>query len=90
MANPSEQWHLSKSVPVTLIMGLLIQAVAIVWTVSTMSAGIEQNKADILRNDTRITTVEGTVHSQAIALARIDENIKAIRAAVEAMVDASN
>ena len=90
MANASEQWHLSKSVPVTLIMGLLIQAVAIVWTVSTMSADINENKADILRNDTRIITIEATVHSQAIALARIDENIKAIRTAVEAMADANN
>jgi len=87
MNKPTEQWHLSKSVPVTLIMGLLIQAVAIVWTVSTMSAGIEENKGDILRNETRITTIEGTVHAQAISLARIDENIKAIRQAVELMAN---
>ncbi len=90
MAQHNEQWHLSKSVPVSLIMGLLIQAVAIVWTVSTMSAGIDENKTDILRNDTRINTIEGTVHSQAISLARIDENIKAIRKAVEVMANANN
>ena len=86
----NEQWHLSKSVPLTLILALLIQAVAIVWTISTMSAGIAENKDDILRTDTRLQSIEAVVHGQAVSLARMDENIKAIRLAVEAMADAGN
>ena len=46
MAN--DNWHLSKSVPLTLILGLLIQAAAIVWTVSTMTSDIEVNASKIV------------------------------------------
>jgi len=50
-----------------------------------MSNGIQTNTNDIVRHDTRLKALEDTVQGQAIALARIDENIKAIRSAVEAM-----
>jgi len=76
-------WHLSKSVPVTLIVALILQAAAIVWTVSQMQSSIEQNATNIVRLETRTEKIEMAVQSQAIALARIDENIKAIRESVE-------
>ena len=76
-------WHLSKSVPVTLIVALILQAAAIVWTVSQMQSSIEQNATNIIRLETRTEKIEMAVQSQAIALARIDENIKAIRESVE-------
>lgn len=81
----NESWHLSKSVPITLIFGLITQGAAIVWTVSMMMGDIEANRTNIGKLDTRIEKVEDMVHQQALALARIDENIKAIRAAVEKM-----
>jgi type VI protein secretion system component VasK len=82
---PNEPWHLSKSVPVTFIFAILMQTVALVWFVASMSNGIQTNTNDIVRHDTRLKALEDTVQGQAIALARIDENIKAIRSAVEAM-----
>ena len=82
---PNEPWHLSKSVPVTFIFAILMQTVALVWFVASMSNGIQANTNDIVRHDTRLKALEDTVQGQAIALARIDENIKAIRSAVEAM-----
>jgi len=36
----NNSWHLSKSVPVSLILALVIQAAAIVWTVSQMQSSI--------------------------------------------------
>lgn len=81
----NESWHLSKSVPITLIFGLITQGAAIVWTVSMMMGDIEVNRTNIGKLDTRIEKVEEMVHEQALALARIDENIKAIRQAVEKM-----
>lgn len=81
----SESWHLSKSVPITLIFGLITQGAAIVWTVSMMMGDIEANRMNIGKLDVRIEKVEDMVHEQALALARIDENIKAIRQAVEKM-----
>jgi hypothetical protein len=83
MAN--DNWHLSKSVPLTLILGLLIQAAAIVWTVSTMTSDIEVNASKIVELQQRMGRVEDAVHGQAVSMARIDENIKAIRVSVEKM-----
>jgi len=81
-----DNWHLSKSVPLTLILGLLIQAAAIVWTVSTMTSDIEVNASKIVELQQRMGRVEDAVHGQAVSMARIDENIKAIRMSVEKMV----
>ena len=81
----SDNWHLSKSVPITLIFGLLVQGAAIVWTVSMMMSDIEANREDIVAIEQRMGRLETSVQSQAVALARIDENIKAIRSSVEKM-----
>jgi len=83
----TDSWHLSKSVPITLIFGLLVQAGAIVWTVSMMMADIESNMRDIMVLEITVGELEDVVQSQQVSLARIDENIKAIRDAVEYMMD---
>ena len=82
-----DSWHLSKSVPITLIFGLLVQGGAIVWTVSMMMSDIEANRDDIMSLQQRMSRIETSVHEQAISLARIDENIKAIRSSVEKMAN---
>ena len=82
-----DSWHLSKSVPITLIFGLLVQGAAIVWTVSMMMSDIEANREDIVAIEQRMGRLEDSVQNQAISLARIDENIKAIRSSVEKMAD---
>ena len=46
----TDNWHLSKSVPLTLIFGLFVQGAAIVWTVSTMTSDIEVNASKIDEN----------------------------------------
>jgi hypothetical protein len=86
MAEQRESWHLSKSVPISLIFALVIQAAAIVWTVSNMSSSIDHNAMEIVRLDTRTSNLEKSVQDQAVAMARIDENIKAIRQYVEQMM----
>ena len=78
-------WHLSKSVPATLLLGLMTQAAAIVWTVSMMMSDIDRNTENLNAFSERVTRVETMVQSQAISMARIDENIKAIRKSVEQM-----
>ena len=82
-----DSWHLSKSVPITLIFGLLVQGGAIVWTVSMMMSDIEANRDDIMSLQQRMARIETSVHEQARSLARIDENIKAIRSSVEKMAN---
>ena len=85
MPAKEEGWHLSKSVPATLLLGLITQAAAIVWTVSMMMADIQQNTEKLIGFSERVSKVENMVQSQAISMARIDENIKAIRNSVEQM-----
>ena len=84
MAN-QDGWHLSKSVPATLLLGLITQAAAIVWTVSMMMADIQQNTEKLIAFSERVSKVENMVQSQAVSMARIDENIQHIRGAVEKM-----
>lgn len=80
-------WHISRSVPATLLLGLITQAGAIVWTVSMMMADIEKNQQDIVEFNQRVSKVEQLVQTQAVAMARIDVNIEHIRTAVEKMAN---
>tara|TARA_A100001015_G_C15012278_1_gene723726 strand:+ start:1626 stop:1895 length:270 start_codon:yes stop_codon:yes gene_type:complete len=87
MNREEDNWHLSRSVPITLIFGLIAQAGAIVWTVSMMIADIERNGEEIMRLQSRMSIVEDATQRQAVSMARIDENIKAIRQTVEKMAN---
>ena len=81
----SEGWHISRSVPATLLLGLVTQAAAIVWTVSMMMADIQSNTEKLMNFSERVNKVEVMVQSQAVSMARIDTNISHIREAVERM-----
>ena len=85
MTKVEEGWHISKSVPATLLLGLITQAAAIVWTVSMMMADIQQNTEKLMNFSERVNKVEVMVQSQAVSMARIDTNIEHIRGAVEKM-----
>ena len=87
MSREEDNWHLSRSVPITLIFGLIAQAAAIVWTVPMMMSDIERNGEEIMRLQSRLSIVEDATQRQAISMARIDENIKAIRQSVEKMAN---
>ena len=81
----NESWHLSKSVPLSIIFAVVIQTVTLVWFIAGLTASIDRNARDIIRHETRIETLEASVQSQAISVARMDENIQAIRAMLEQM-----
>jgi hypothetical protein len=86
----TESWHLSKSVPVTLIVAIVLQTISLVWYVSSLDSSVKNNARDLVRQETRINTLEKTVQMQAVSLGRIDENIKAIRNLVERMAEQEN
>lgn len=81
----NEEWHLSKSIPLTLVFAIFCQTVALIWFVASLRNDIDSAQKELVRQDTRINTLEETVQNQAVTMGRIDENIKAIRGAVEAM-----
>ena len=83
----TESWHLSKSVPITFIVAIVVQTFSIGWFMSDMGSRIEQNTKDIARQEVTLNTMREQSQSHAIALARIDENLKAIREALEKMAN---
>ena len=80
-----ESWHLSKSVPATFVLAIAVQTVGLVWYMSTLDATVTTNAREIARHEIRINEIEKTAQIQAVMLGRIDENIKAIRDAVDYM-----
>ena len=80
---PNEPWHLSKSVPITFVFAIACQTVAIIWFAASLRNDIDSNAEEIIRLDARTSGLEVVVQSQAITLARIDENIKGIREHLE-------
>lgn len=79
------EWTLQRTVPLTLVFGLITQAAAIVWTVSVMMSDIASNTDDIAEVQGRLKLLETTIQGQAVSLATIDANIGHIREAVERM-----
>ena len=79
----NEQWHLSKSVPISIIGAVVVQTVTIVWFIANLNANVQINTRDLVRHETRIETLEASVQSQAVSMVRMDENIQAIRDMVE-------
>ena len=82
---PNEPWHLSKSVPITFILAILAQTVALIWFVATLRNDVDNNRTDIVKVETRLDRVERSVQDQALTLARIDENLKSIKSILETM-----
>ena len=80
-----DSWHLSKSVPATFVLAIAVQTVGLVWYMSSLDALVENNAREIARHETRLIALENVVQTQAVTMARMDENIKAIRVAVEKM-----
>mgnify|MGYP000430337729 CR=1 FL=1 len=80
-----QDWHLNKSVPLTLVFAIVLQTVSLVWFISQLNSAVESNTADIIRVQTEVEVMERTIQTQAVSMARIDENIKAIRDAVDTM-----
>ena len=80
----TQEWHLSKSIPLTFVLAILAQTVALVWFVSSLNSSIESNTRDLMRHEARINALEKVVQQQAVTMGRIDENIKSIRLMMEA------
>jgi hypothetical protein len=80
-----QEWHLSRSVPISLIFAIACQTVALIWFVATLRNDVDINKTEIIKLETRTDNLENIVQSQAVTLARMDENLKSIRVILEGM-----
>lgn len=79
----NDSWHLSKSIPLTFVLAIIGQTIALVWFVADLNNDIQVNTREIVRHETRIIALENIVQTQAVTMARIDENIKSIREMME-------
>ena len=87
-----ESWHLSKSVPISLVFALALQLAGFVWFMAQMDGRIGANTDEINRNGRDIsrlrTEVDGLTsiaRDQAVQLGRIEENITAVLKAIEGL-----
>jgi hypothetical protein len=85
MAN--ESWHLSKAIPISFILAIVVQTMSLVVFITMLSGDVAQNTKDIQYNTDNAALLGRTVQSQEVTLGRIDENIKAIK---EFLENASN
>jgi len=79
----NEQWHLSKSVPIGFIFAIFLQTATLIWFIANLNSNVDSNTKEIVRHETRIQSLESVVQAQAVAGARMDENIQAIRGMIE-------
>jgi cell division protein FtsB len=70
-------------VSTAVLFAIFMQSIFLVWGGSQVYSTVNQNASDIVSLQVEINTMERTVQAQAVSMARIDENIKAIRISVE-------
>lgn len=80
-----QEWHLSRSVPLSMILAIICQTVALIWFVATLRNDVDANQMKIVQLETRTKDLSGMVQNQSVMIARMDENIKAIRDIIEKM-----
>jgi len=73
-----ESWHLSKSVPITLIVGLVVQVIGVVWMFSQMSSDVENNSKRLDHVEVKVSEITDRAQQQAIQLSRIEAQIDAL------------
>lgn len=81
MAN--ENWHLSKTIPISFLVGIVAQTFILGWLIADAQNTIEMNTNNIMRNSKDIEVLENRVNDHAVMLGRIDENLKYLREYIE-------
>jgi hypothetical protein len=83
----TESWHLNKSVPITLIIGLAIQAAGVIWMFSSMRSDIDNNQERLTKVETHIRQIETVAQAQAVQLGRIETRLDALMDQSDKMID---
>jgi len=82
-----EDWRIGKNVTLTIILALALQIITFINYMSDLDNAVTINSKDIANHSERLVALETSVQSQAISLARIDENIGHIRVAVDRVLE---
>ena len=74
----AESWHLNKSVPIALIIGLAVQASGVIWMFSSMASDIDNNQDRLTKVETQVNQIEDIAQAQAVQLGRIETRLDAL------------
>lgn len=92
-ATTHESWHLSRSVPITLIATIAIQTCAIVWWASAISTRVDAHDTRILEIENVNRQTANELRRATEVIARLDERIvaqTAILARIEVQLSRHN
>jgi|DEB0MinimDraft_6_1074348.scaffolds.fasta_scaffold405234_2 hypothetical protein len=79
MAEKREDWHLSKSVPVTIIAVMVVQFAGAIWFFSTLDSNVASNNRRIASLESEVSDIRATAQTQAVQLGRIESSLEAMR-----------
>ena len=74
----AESWHLNKSVPIALSIGLAVQASGVIWMFSSMASDIDNNQDRLTKVETQVNQIEDIAQAQAVQLGRIETRLDAL------------
>tara|TARA_B100000768_G_C11275119_1_gene375548 strand:+ start:2328 stop:2591 length:264 start_codon:yes stop_codon:yes gene_type:complete len=78
-----DTWSVNKSIPLSVVIGIGAYTITAIWFFADLENNVVSNKERIVKDEARIEVLENLVQTQAVSMARIDENIKAIRSMAE-------
>jgi hypothetical protein len=78
-----EHWHLSKSVPVSIIIVLVVQFGGFVATFAGLKSDVTRAQADIERLDRQVEIMRTSSQEQAQRLARIEERLLGVQGSLD-------
>lgn len=79
MAEKNEEWHLSKSVPVTIIAVMVVQFAGAIWFFSTLDSSVATNDRRITSLENEVADIRATAQTQAVQLGRIEANLASMK-----------
>ena len=72
----------------TVVIAVLAQGAAVIWSVSTIVSDVEDTREDVRQMSSRMSSYECDLHEVELVVTRIDANLEAIRGAIDIMVAA--
>jgi hypothetical protein len=78
-----EDWHLSKNVPITLFVLLIIHAINVMGAFTEVEVGVSQNAKDISKVTDNFEKLDARQRDLEVRVARIDENVMQMKAWME-------
>jgi len=82
-----EQWHLSKSVPISIIVVLVLQFAGFIGTFATLKSDVTRAQEDIERIDRQVEIMRAASQDQAQQLARIEERLVGMQSSMDRLID---